>query len=289
MVCVKLLSCGEWSHDGLFSLIADYDSVSNCIWFNTTVSALSASDPNGIATDIDTDTSSTCLAAASDCAGVAKCVTGDDTAAGCNVCVGQVDVTCPCNAGPGSCTTATARDCSLGQPQDDANSTCLVGTSGAATCGVGSCVGSAGPSCDGNTVVTCSDGIAHRSTCALDSVCVPSAAGGQCTGMGPSCSGSGFDRCDGDVLIFCVGGRELQVSCGALPIPSTCSPVDPNNPIRPAAGLPCDPTQHIDRCDGSHLVYCDGEEHDVDCGQIGFRTCVSAGALPIRGSAACST
>ncbi|MBX3209163.1 MAG: hypothetical protein KF764_29285 [Labilithrix sp.] len=33
------------------------------------------------------------------------------------------------------------------------------------------------------------------------------------------------------------------------------------------------PRTHTDRCDGSRLVYCDGQERDLDCKALGFAGC----------------
>lgn len=278
--CLKLLSCGEFPHDGFFT---PYRGVSECTWRNTA----SISYPHAIVTDLGTVTSAACLAGSHNCADVTKCVTGgigiDCTTYPRGTCVGPVVAYCPPTP------RTIGRDCSLGQPGDDANSMCFIGTNGVATCGINTCTATPSVACEGNTAVTCEDGVRHRRTCPLGSVCVSGATGGACGGSGAPCTDqpSQFVRCEGDTSVLCVDARELRVSCAELPIRSICSP-STNAAFTmqcvPSAGLACDPTQHNDRCDGSRLVYCDGNEREIDCSLLGFGTCTST-----SGFAACTT
>lgn len=264
--CVNFVSCGPFPHDGLFR---SYAGVSDCIWR----SVASTAYPTALPIDLLTVASSDCLSMARGCNEVNACVTGviDCTAAPHGSCFGDRVAYCP--ALP---PTSLVRDCSITQPTDDSGSSCFVGTSGLATCGVGTCVAPPSVACDGNTAQMCDDGVSHRQTCPVGSVCVPSSNGGECVGSGPACNSS---RCEQDTSILCVGGRELPIACSALSINGTCSTAATAAATLgcvPAADLACDPTTFAERCDGSRLVYCDGTEREIDCTSVGFVTCIAA-------------
>jgi len=169
-------------------------------------------------------------------------------------------------------------DCADGSLLDtDPGATCFVGTDGATRCGFATCPTPAPPDhCEGNTEVTCDHGVLERLTCS-PGVCSMGSQGPRCAGTGAPCT---QDRCDGDTLMQCLGRREQPFACDQLPIPSVCGQgcaygVCPVSRCLPSSRLSCDPLSHVDTCDGTRIVYCDGQERTVDCAALGFTTCVA--------------
>lgn len=272
--CVKLLSCVALPVDSLFPGYAD---VSSCVWENLQPFARSG----GMKTQLYTLASAACIAAARDCGAAGACVRGG-TPLSCaqpvapSVCSGPMALDCVDGQ-------TLASDCTLGTATatDDPGSTCVVDDKGYALCGMGTCTGPPASPCDGNRSVTCRDGVLHGWSCPQGTTCGPAGADGVgCFGAGAACSA---ERCEGDEAVHCLEGHEWTFACERLPVRGTCA-VDARGiaDCVPSPGLACDPLAHADDCDGTRVIYCDGERRSVDCASLGFASCVAAG-----GSATC--
>lgn len=264
--CVMYESCG--GDAGLFKP-ADGQGVSKCLAQND---ALESVEPGEIDTGFLDVTSIACLAAARDCTGVATCVYGSPEPClrppGNAFCRGDFAVHC---IQPG---LDSAEDCASAGFLRDPGATCLKGDSGNAECGFGRCGTAPSAACDGNVALQCSDGVLLRWTCPSGSHCGPDPSNpgaGTCIGDGAPCTA---DRCDGSDAIWCVEQREWRLACGHLPIPGACTLDDAGvASCAPEPDLACDPSQYLDHCDGARLVYCDGDEREIDCTTLGFTGC----------------
>ncbi len=268
--CVRLQSCSRSPFD---------TSVSRCIWNNQR-------DPQAIVTSLDRLTSQTCVnAAGGDCTQVETCATGwkdgcDGVPSRKKVCRESKVAYCAKDRLHLSACGEDASEWHL-----NPGSSCLVGADGNAECGFGLCTSPPQP-CDGNTRVTCENGVIRRVSCGEQS-CRASPSGPECVALGPPCQTS---RCEGDIAIRCESGHELRGVCTSLTIPATCgsdcyaSASCTRSPTCiPSPSLACDPLTHDDSCDGLNLIYCDGTERALDCTSLGFSACtVNAGRAACR-------
>jgi hypothetical protein len=265
--CMMLYACG--GTQGIFT--ASPDTVSNCIYGALGTGSLLGGSPT-ISTGFLETTGASCLASATDCAGVRTCIFGSD-------------ITCLGAPAPVYCAYEHAVHCTqFGTYGDDCtapgflrdgSARCMVTATGNTACAFGQCDPKTTAACDGNVAQHCSDGVLGRWTCPLDSKCGPgtgpSATLG-CVGTGKPCT---VDQCDDAAVAFCLGGKVLRLDCASLPIPSKCTATNSSGTLgcRPSPDLACDPTQFKDQCDGTSLVYCDGDVRRFDCTTIGFQTC----------------
>jgi len=294
--CAKLLSCAP---PALSAFKEGYESVSDCLWVNVDAFAEwvgpfgpPGAFPSLVLTGSDaipgapagTYASAACLAAASSCGGVAACVSGD------------VPVDCARVPTLGTCIGDRVVRCERGQPfaVDCASSPffpgshCMLTAGEPPVCGLGPCSGN-GTSCDGGVQTDCQGGVLSRTPCVLGTQCGQVRAGYSALGCVPTV-GCINPHCEGDVRVDC-DGTGARVDCrNALAIPGGCSASVVgvwDSPLRdypcvPSPQLACNPETHADRCDGTHLVYCDGQERSIDCAVIGFHACGTS-----RGHAAC--
>jgi hypothetical protein len=173
------------------------------------------------------------------------------------------------------------------------DATCIVGASGRARCGFGPCDDPSLRSCQGDVLVTCVDGVLKHVTCSgsgkSTATCGADADGtASCVPRGSPCAAPAGRHCDGTEIVECSSGTETRQSCGTSPIPLICGDASalgnlPGAPATAAGGpvcvpsrkLQCDPAIHQDRCDGSRIVFCDGEERTLDCAALGFQRCAA--------------
>jgi hypothetical protein len=86
-------------------------------------------------------------------------------------------------------------------------------------CILGTCVSDA---CDGDSLVTCTDGVKSLFLCGvLGLTCGNGSNGLACVGKGDVCSTSDPDypvvpKCEGSILSWCLGGKLATVDCGLL-------------------------------------------------------------------------
>jgi hypothetical protein len=172
-------------------------------------------------------------------------------------------------------------DCASGAQAGVApGSTCVLGSDGQPECGIGACPSPApAPKCDGEIFEECVNGVLMRRECSLGVCALDPQGSYDCDGTGAQCQ---TDECDGDVLLKCLGGRQIPVPCNESAVPSTCGYEGSTAQCAPSPSLACDPVSHVDRCDGTSVVYCDGEEREIDCVSLGFSGCGS-----VTGGAAC--
>ncbi|MBX3204972.1 MAG: hypothetical protein KF764_07875 [Labilithrix sp.] len=195
-----------------------------------------------------------------------------------------------CRDGIRSELDCTTKDCELSfscdaQPKAAA---CLV-VSGGAECGFESCsTESFREACDGDTHVFCQNGVVKHVDCSPKPGRVVTACGERpgggigCVSATPACAPEARPHCEGAAVVSCIAGRETRRSCEAYPIPMVCGVEAPCGPDAscvtciPSPRLRCDPQKHVDRCKGTSVVYCDGQEREVDCVALGFRECTTA-------------
>jgi hypothetical protein len=285
--CANFVSCSQ---------DAFYSTISRCVLINAgsdrVITYLRATDGT------THSASASCIDAANGaCAAVAACVTGrvgDCTgipSAG-SVCQSTKRVFCESNQFRHEVDCRTL-DCEIdGSCAGDSgpDATCLVGTSGQAECGFGSCSDPSLRSCQGDVLVTCRDGVLNHVTCGgpgLPPATCGMAADGMpgCVPRGTPCAEASERHCDGTDVVECSGGTETRYSCAVTPIPLVCgdgtyfgslpgAPPAASSPVCvPSTQLQCDPATHPDHCDGSRIVFCDGEERTLDCAALGFRSC----------------
>lgn len=216
-----------------------------------------------------------CILQASDCATYEACVSGPDpdyctrVPGGASLCNSDWAVSCvqsPNPATPNLWSTSSI-NCAL-----EAGDACRLDGNGQATCAGGACSPDGAPTCQGANVVECKNGVQNVTDCSLT-------LGSQCsvdTTGAPHCgqfTGCTSDRCDHEDAVTCSNGLEIRLSCPTLRIPGSCRLNGTTAQCVPAAALSCDPTTHVDRCNGSALVYCDGQERLLDCTRLGFDGC----------------
>jgi hypothetical protein len=284
--CTKLLACPPVG--------IPYSGVSDCLWTNVDADYLAGVGfPRVVLSAANVDfyayAPAACLAAAGDCAAVHACLAGGPTfdcaAAPSGACIGDMAVRCTSDG------VVYAIDCAASPLSPGA--ACSMDADGYPACGYGPCTGAPSDACEGEVAVACQNGVLRRGACAPFDVCVSGTTGGMCVGGGAPCA-EPSDRCEGDVRVTCAGGREERIDCrSGQAIQGTCSlagsgppgafGVAHTLPCVPSPLLACDPEAHVDRCDGSRLVYCDGAERTTDCASLGFAACTTA-----HGYAACA-
>lgn len=228
-----------------------------------------------------------CLRAANGkCDAVTKCVTGaegscDPRAQRGRTCDGAKIVFCDA-AG-----RRNARDCAAGVELGvDPGASCMTTSDQRAVCGFASCDPTKPASCEEGVAVTCDQGVLQRETCKAPARCEASGSLARCVEPGEetTCAITDKPRCDGNDLVACnEAGRETRYHCAAN---ATCGsdceaeklrfpqyPCDDAVFCRPSPKLACDPLAHLDRCDGTRLVFCDGSERSIDCAALGFSRC----------------
>ncbi len=248
-----------------------YGTVSMCVWSQTSGEG-QPWPSRAIRTAVFSWTAVDCVDSAAECADVAKCVSGEPDSCKPALeggpqpapeCHGAVRTGCDPVLG-------LAMNCSVfGQ-------TCLTTDSGVAGCGQFFCDPGAPQACVGNLAQFCSlAGTGSEADCgALGERCVMKNGFPTCVGSGPSCTSS---RCDGSDLILCDGSFERRILCNELPITSVCQANGDTVGCVPSPALACDATKYTDRCEGTSLVFCDGEEERLDCSVFGFSRCVERG------------
>lgn len=269
--CMMLYACGGPS--GLFE--PSPNTISNCIYGALGPASLLEGAPT-ISTGLFQTTSAACLATATDCSAARTCMFGSAIA-----CLGASAPVYCAREHAVHCTPLgpSGDDCAAAGFLRDADAHCMTSTTGNVQCAFAACDPKTTAACDGNVSQHCTDGLLERWTCPAGTTCGEGTKPQQlgCVGAGAPCS---TDRCDDDgALEACLAGREFRLDCGALPIPSRCSST---NGCRPSPDLSCDPTKFIDACDGSSVVYCDGDRRSFDCTTIGFTKCGT-----LKGAAAC--
>jgi hypothetical protein len=221
------------------------------------------------------------LAAGADCVAVRRCVEGEHAACeGGRRCEGSKVVAC-------SEGSRVEIDCTLRNCEDDyacdeqpPGATCIA--SEPATCGYATCDASFARRCDGDTLLFCANGVVQHRDCRPRPGRSPMGCrDGECVSLAPECSPDHPARCEGSDVISCIDGRENRTRCAAYALPMTCG----SGPCSygatcptciPSPRLRCQPGAHVDRCEGTNLVYCDGEERTIDCRSIGFAGCTGA-------------
>lgn len=130
-------------------------------------------------------------------------------------------------------------------------------------CGVGTCSTEEPYSCDGDSAVSCVEGIKTITPCGRGMTCGESPGNHaiDCVGKGDLCTGEG--RCDGDTLFRCPKdawgkGREQAISCGDFGL--KCLPLkdnDGNDSARcsPPVQTSCKVGEVLD-CEGENLRVC---------------------------------
>lgn len=279
VACAKLLSCPVPTR----VTIPDHDktTISECV-LRSPSPVQPPPDLDEIVTDpfANSWVSVSCLSGAADCAAVAACITGpdptvcDDTSQEFVTCVSNWRVNC-------SFGNLLAGDCTVEGTQ------CLL-TSGGAACGEHVCSGSEPTTCDGTVLRSCVKGAVVPYDCARRD-CAPCGASAngtaECSVPHPSCSP---DRtyCDGNDIVHCTAGVESREHCNRFPVRQICGtrqimtgPTSSEIVACVAApGSACDPESYIDHCNGTVLIYCDGNEQTLDCAAVGFSDCTSNGA-----------
>jgi hypothetical protein len=285
--CVRLLSCPS---------NVTHRSVSECILANA--GPFMSADPQRVVTGINTfsDTRSASLecinGAGASCGAISACATG--TTGDCTglpadgaICEGNRYVFC--RDGARNEIDCTTKDCELSfacdvQPKAAA---CLL-IDGKAECGFEPCTKETFVEvCDGNDHVVCQNGVVKHIDCAPGAGRAPTTCGERkgggigCISLAPACSPESRPHCVGSDVVSCIQGLESRRACGTYPIPMTCDVDEECGPdgtcvaCIPSPRLRCDPRHHADRCNGARVVYCDGQEREIDCTALGFLECSS--------------
>jgi hypothetical protein len=221
------------------------------------------------------DSSAACILSATTCENYVACVYGPEptycreSASPVDHCNGTWAIHCVSNSNPGNPgLDLLAHDCA-----DMPGLTCVLDVGGRPSCGVSTCDSTGVGFCDGSRVVHCSEGVLWHTDCLLE-------MGEPCSldSLGtPRCSrdtGCTSDRCEGGDAVRCDTGYEWRrVPCAGLRIPAVCRVENDKSGCVPAPDLRCDPRTHVDRCDGTSLIYCDGDERALDCRTLGFSDC----------------
>jgi hypothetical protein len=207
-----------------------------------------------------------CLAKTTGCDGLKSCI-GSWVAEG-----------APCAAGSsgGHCDGTTAVNCNgaLGVRLDCPTvfkGTCLVTSSGMATCQRAGCSAS-GTTCDGDAVVQCSAGSeVLGELCGLAGrTCRDS----KCVGPGDPCTAT---SCQGTTLLACLAGYARTVDCTTFGAGFTCAG-NPYGTNRCSQASECDQDagKGSESCTGDSLQVCyGGKLVTVDCKALGFSGCAS--------------
>jgi hypothetical protein len=203
--------------------------------------------------------------AGGDCAAIATCFgqRGDCDNTFQATCEGTVAVSCDLIA-----QRIYAVDCAGGGLE------CQVKKGGGATasCTPGICYSTFGNSCQGDRLLTCTDGVTDIHDCAAEGLICGSTydKGAACIGeTKEKCKASEFTpRCEGNVRITCVEGWEHREDCaGREMIASRCSGGD-----CAVSGTECD--HALNRCAGVRLEAClDGRWVQFDCAKLGLGPC----------------
>lgn len=165
------------------------------------------------------------------------------------------------------------------QPRSEA---CIILADGRAGCGREACSEAEFVrKCDGDAELICMAGLVKRYPCSGACGTKPDGSEG-CLPPPPrpSCSPDAPPHCEGLDRVSCIQGREFRDSCGGYPVPQECTTNEPCGASAPcvecipSARLRCDPRKHVDRCTGTNLTYCDGQERVLDCRILGFGGCV---------------
>jgi len=128
----------------------------------------------------------------------------------------------PCDQEGKACAGDVARECrAMGTSKLRFDTDC---TRAGMTCKDGGCIlgTCVSGSCDGDSLVTCKDGVKSLFLCGvLGLTCGNGGDGLQCVGKGDTCSTSDPDtpvvpKCDGTQLVWCLGGKLATVDCGTL-------------------------------------------------------------------------
>lgn len=181
-------------------------------------------------------------------------------------CEGKVAVTCDLID-----SKAYAFDCA------DANLECAVKKTStfAAACTPGSCFSSLGPSCKGEVLLTCNDGVLEHTDCAAKGmVCVAGSKTTACVGAsGTSCDPKTFTAsCDGTKAKTCEGRREHVVDCAKKTLQKTSC----KGGSCVVSGSECD--YSLNQCDGRKVKACiDGKWMTFDCDAMGLGGCKTTG------------
>lgn len=154
---------------------------------------------------------------------------------------------------------------------------CVPNAEASALCGFAACQGSPDtgyppPSCEGNTLVYCTNGVQQRTNCsALGGQC--DAAQGKCVG---TCALAGY-ACEGDVLVKqCEGGSELPLYDCSVREGWTCKEPETSASFGCAAPFDeCAWGSHVAECvDGIKIRFCDdGKLSLYDCRDVGATSC----------------
>jgi hypothetical protein len=234
-----------------------------------------------------------CVANAADCAAMKACTQA--TTAQAAVCTGSGTLqACSGDVLVGCGSTSTAVDCAA------AGTHCIAGTTpGTAGCGTAACdMTTTQPSCDGDLLVKCINGVLRSTTCAyaVDTSCSGTGTGpetctttvgntcgvvggtAQCVGAGASCDPSTFPSgCDGTVVQSCTGGKIGRFDCAQWGPELTCT-TDPNASFSFSCGnvaTQCT-SSTPESCNGSVLTYCwFGAVSTVDCKSYGLSGCAT--------------
>jgi hypothetical protein len=171
---------------------------------------------------------------------------------------------------------------------------CIVLPDGRAGCGIEPCPNMSldeairSKKCDGNAELYCMAGFWRRYECS------PEACGTRPDGTqgclplpeSPACSPDTPSHCEGLDFVNCSQGSEYRFSCGGHPLPMECAEGVPCGgwsggsglcvKCIPSSRLRCNPQVHLDRCRDSLLIYCDGQEREIDCRALGFAGCTES-------------
>jgi hypothetical protein len=246
----------------------------------------------------DADTFWSCLATASSCTEVDRCVfpggvpkcaaVAAGSFTGCSSTEGVAPrVKC---ASPGGGRAEGVEPCiMLGQScvkEDDSTARCG-GSLANVQCTQSGCSGTFAVGCDDPASALIDVGV----DCAASGAgrCEPSDAGPVCApgNAAKSCGAEKAAACEGTTVTSCLSGREIRVDCGPLGLPCNAAAAPSPFDIARACGNEPDAgaCAGSDRCAGTRLEACGrGATYAVDCASVGLGSC----AIGPSGHAACA-
>jgi hypothetical protein len=145
------------------------------------------------------------------------------------------------------------------------------------------CAAHAGPTCDGDVLVSCLGGwgLEQVDCTAFGQRCGTANGAGTCTD-GKTCDPTATDHCAGNLFVTCDSTTKLEssVDCSALRSGGTCVDMRVNGSgtigCFPSASASCGPDSAS--CDGAAAVVClDGIQLRVECGQFASHCVVTNG------------
>jgi hypothetical protein len=152
------------------------------------------------------------------------------------------------------------------------------GTTTVAVCGGGPCTSSDPETqCIGSQVHQCGGGAIEIEDCGAQNlkcayrkqsdIAVCQGKGGDCLPTNPQCNGLTNE------LLDCVEGKIFSISCKNVPGKKVC---ESGSQACEGTGKECDSGSSLDTCAGDALEVCiDGYKRQIDCKQLGFKTCTS--------------